>query len=70
MIALLLLAVVVGACYFTRYLLTSGAGSPVRTITAESRQMLLPSKGSGLECTRWTALDDHQLNRLLDEFSP
>ena len=69
MIALLLLAVVVGACYFTRYLLTSGAGSPVRPTTAESGQALA-SRGSGVESTRWTALDDHQLNRLLDEFSP
>jgi hypothetical protein len=56
---------VVGVCYLTRHLLT--APSRPRSSTAES-----PASNHLIDShsTTWTTLDDLQLNRFLDEFSP
>lgn len=64
MIALLLL---VGVCCLAHLLMTARSG-PITSASAADP----PAETSNVATvtTSWTALDDHQLHRLLDESSP
>lgn len=64
---MIVLLLVVGVCYLAHLLMTTGSG-PTRSASAGD-----PPAGRSIAAaatTGWTALDDHQLTRLLDESSP
>ncbi len=83
---MLFVVLVIGACYLVRFLLTDRhdpagrpvSGRPVPEILRINRDSLTakaPASGPTTgpvdgESVRWTALDDHQLRRLLEQPLP